>query len=186
MVADKGYDGGQNRVELESRGIEHYIAVGQSEAEKFKEKGLFAPSDFRLEEKHLICPVGKRSSRSIRDRGRSDTKFIFRKKDCKNCPLRDQCTRNQSTGRTVRISDYREVERRALEQAQTQAFKTVMARRQTIEHKQAEEVRFHGLRRARYRGLLRVTIQAILTAIVVNTKRMAALLRPLPRPSATC
>jgi IS5 family transposase len=57
---------------------------------------------------------------------------------------------------------------------------TLVGRRKPIEHKQAEEVRFHGLRRARYHGLLLVTIQALLTAIAVNGKRMAALLCPLP------
>lgn len=59
-----------------------------------------------------------------------------------------------------------------------------MTARKAIERKQAEEVRFHGLRKARYRGLAYVTIQALLTAVAVNAKRMAALLCPL-RPQTT-
>lgn len=112
---------------------------------------MYILTDFRLEGGVLNCPARKRSSRSVREPARPDTKFIFRKKDCKGCPLRDKCTTNQSTGRMVRISDYQEVEKRALEQAETLEFKTAMAKRKTIEHKQAEEVRFHGLRRARYK-----------------------------------
>ena len=44
-----------------------------------------------------------------------------------------------------------------------------------IEPKQAEMKRFHGLKRAIYRDLERVNIQAIYTAIVVNLKRMVTI-----------
>jgi len=49
-----------------------------------------------------------------------------------------------------------------------------------IERKLAELVRWHAGRRVRYRGRLKVKIQYVLTAIVVNCKRMVKLLA-LPR-----
>jgi hypothetical protein len=49
-----------------------------------------------------------------------------------------------------------------------------------IERKLAELVHWHAGRRVRYRGRLKVKIQYVLTAIVVNCKRMVKLLA-LPR-----
>jgi IS5 family transposase len=46
-----------------------------------------------------------------------------------------------------------------------------------VERKLAEIVRYHGGRRARYRGRDRVNIQFLLTGIVVNIKRIIRLLR---------
>jgi len=48
--------------------------------------------------------------------------------------------------------------------------------RPKIEHKFAEQKKYHGLRRARYWGLAKVTIQVLLTCIVVNCKRILKLL----------
>ena len=45
--------------------------------------------------------------------------------------------------------------------------------RPNIERKFAEQKKYHGLRRARYWGLAKVTIQVLMTCIVVNCKKMA-------------
>ena len=55
-------------------------------------------------------------------------------------------------------------------------FKERMQKRKIIEHKNAELKRFHGMNRARYYGLLRMRTQAVLTAFVVNAKRMVKLM----------
>ena len=49
--------------------------------------------------------------------------------------------------------------------------------RPAIERKFAEMKRFHGLAKARYWGLAKVAIQCLMTAIVVNCKRLVALIR---------
>jgi len=54
--------------------------------------------------------------------------------------------------------------------------------RPNIERKFAEQKKYHGLRRARYWGLVKVTVQVLLTCLVVNCKRIAKLLAsPPPR-----
>lgn len=53
--------------------------------------------------------------------------------------------------------------------------------RPAIERKFAEMKRFHGLAKARYWGLAKLTIQCLLTAIVVNCKRLVALIRQRAR-----
>jgi IS5 family transposase len=49
--------------------------------------------------------------------------------------------------------------------------------RPRIERKFAEQKRYHGLRQARYWGLAKVTMQALITCMVVNCKRIVRLLQ---------
>ena len=48
--------------------------------------------------------------------------------------------------------------------------------RPNIERKFAEQKKYHGLSQARYWGLAKVTIQVLMTCIVVNCKKIAKLL----------
>jgi transposase len=64
----------------------------------------------------------------------------------------------------------------AAEFNKTELYKDSMKKRARIEPKYSEMKHPHGLARARYRGLERVTIQALLTAIVVNLKNLIRLL----------
>lgn len=50
-----------------------------------------------------------------------------------------------------------------------------MKMRAHIEPKQGEMKRFHGLERAKFRGIEKLNVQAILTGIVVNIKRFVKL-----------
>jgi IS5 family transposase len=51
-----------------------------------------------------------------------------------------------------------------------------------IERKFAEQKNYHGLHQARYWGLMKVTIQVLLTCIVVNCKRLVKLLNRATSP----
>jgi hypothetical protein len=57
----------------------------------------------------------------------------------------------------------------------TEEFKEKYKKRASIEGKNAELKRFHGLSRARGYGLLSISKQLKLAAIAVNLKRIAAL-----------
>jgi len=65
---------------------------------------------------------------------------------------------------------------------------TSQRERAKIERKFAEQKKYHGLRQTWYWGLAKVTIQALLTCIVVNCKRMARLREAscAPRSPALC
>ena len=58
----------------------------------------------------------------------------------------------------------------------TDEFKEKYKKRASIEGKNAELKRFHGLGRARSYGLVSMSKQAKLAAIVVNLKRIAAIM----------
>ena len=60
--------------------------------------------------------------------------------------------------------------------------------RSRLERKFAEQKQYHGLRQARYGGLAKVTIQVVMTCLVVNCKRRARLLQAgcSPPQAALC
>jgi IS5 family transposase len=61
--------------------------------------------------------------------------------------------------------------------AASPAYQAGQAERFKVERKYGEAKRWHGLGRCRYLGLLRYGIQAYLTALVLNLKRIVVLLR---------
>jgi IS5 family transposase len=63
---------------------------------------------------------------------------------------------------------------RALRAAQTRGYRISRKLRLRIEHLFGEAKTCHGLGRARYRGLVKVQRQMLLTAAVINLKRLAA------------
>ena len=96
--------------------------------------------------------------------------FYFNKKDCGNCKLKEKCTVQER--RTITISQHYELLKRAREYNKTDHFKEDMKQRAHIEPKQGEMKRYHGLERAKYWGLPKMNIQATISAIVVNVKRV--------------
>lgn len=106
---------------------------------------------------------------------RSGYKYYFEMEQCKACPIRSDCTKKSvrkilqvgsNTAEFYEISQYQK----------TEAFKEKYKQRASIEGKNAELKRFHGLYRARGYGLKSVSMQSKLAAIAVNIKRIAAIL----------
>jgi hypothetical protein len=129
---------------------------------------LYPKSTFTWDNNTVTCPAGKTTS-TFSDNKRAKC-FVFRFKgsDCQTCPLKPQCT--TGTYRTVSLSYHQDILDEAAAFNKTAAYKESMKRRTQIESKYSEMKHSHGLKRARYRGLERVTIQALLTAMAVNLK----------------
>jgi transposase len=145
----------------------------------------FQAEDFQLNKAgdELRCPGGQTTRNRTRASHDQGWLFRFRAAHCAACPLREQCLKPEiKHGRTVIKHDYEAEFRAARERAQTQAYKDVRQEHPGIERKLAEIVRWHGGRRVRYRGRLRVKIQYLLTAVVVNCKRLVKLLSPPLHP----
>ncbi len=102
--------------------------------------------------------------------------FYFDVEKCKECPLREGCYKPESKSKTYSIRIIAEHFKEQMEFELSDTFKERIKRRPIIEHKNAEMKRFHGMERAKYRGLFRMRIQAYLTAFVVNVKRMVRLI----------
>jgi transposase len=102
-------------------------------------------------------------------------RYTFDKNLCQHCVKRLECagekTRAKVLGVGVHAAEYYEHSQRA----KTDEFKEKYKKRASHEWKNGEMKRFHGLDRARGYGLKSISMQAKLTALAVNLKRIAAL-----------
>jgi transposase len=133
---------------------------------------------FQYDEKKqtLTCPQGVTTKANFYDRQREVRTFHFRMRTCNKCPVQKECTNDKDGRRTVGISRvYHEI-MEAERYNCTEQFKEDMKLRPPIEGKLSELTRYHGLRRARYRGLKKVSLQCYFTAVAVNIKRWVKIL----------
>ena len=139
----------------------------------------FTPEHFQLVDEGRVCICPAEEETRTRSRNRHDTgwKFYFPPSVCTACPLMAQCMQAlpAKSGRCVGMNDFTAEYRAARALAQTEAYAQVRKEHPRIERKLAEIVRYHGGRRTRYRGRWRVAIQYLLTALVVNIKRIVKL-----------
>jgi transposase len=186
LSADKAYDDGDLRRQLHCRGVRAAIPLRRQR----NPTRLFLNERFSYDPvgQTMTCPARKVTStrRPGPQRDSSRLVFIFDAADCRLCSLQARSTTSRKAGRRAMISQYREEHERARALARTEEYALLLRARSRIEPKYAEAKRFHGMRRARYRGLVKMHLQAYLTAAILNIKRMTRLLRtpnPLAQPT---
>ncbi|HDL15880.1 MAG TPA: hypothetical protein ENH28_07010, partial [Euryarchaeota archaeon] len=94
---------------------------------------------------------------------------------CSVCEMKADCTRSERRSVSVPVEDLGLLEEVKMYNA-GEEYCEDRKKRARIEPKQGEMKNLHGLKRAKYRSLLRIKTQAIMTAIVVNLKRFVKLL----------
>ncbi|MCB9772138.1 MAG: IS1182 family transposase [Candidatus Omnitrophica bacterium] len=134
---------------------------------------VYPKSLFHYDEKTLTltCPQGVKTNTYFEDHQHGLKQFHFPMSVCRKCPVRKECTKAEEGRRTVGISMFNKELREAEIYNKTDEFKKDMKLRPPIEGKLSELTRYHGLRRAKYRGLPKVQLQALFTAAAVNIKR---------------
>ena len=147
------------------------------------ERTTFSPERFTLQvlddgSRVLTCPNGETSRPRQHNTHPTATHFTFKAESCAACPLRAQCFSNpaRKTGRTVVKNDYQAEYDKIQAKAKTPEYEQTRRLHPKIERKLNELARHHRCRRACYRGKTKVLAQALLTALVVNVKRMVKLL----------
>lgn len=129
----------------------------------------------------LRCPGGETTRTRYRDGKDHGWQYHFRAAPCRACPLRAQCvTAKNQSGRKVSQSDYQAQYEAARKRATTDDYQQIRKEHPAIEWKLNELVRWHDGRRVRYRGQLRVQVQYLILAVVVNCKRIVRLLSAAP------
>jgi transposase len=128
----------------------------------------------------VICPQGQSTQQRSRTRQGTGYRYQFKTSQCVACPLRAQCLENSDSkrGRVVVKNDYEAEYARMEAKSKTPEFEATRRSHPKIERKLNEMVRHHRARRTAYRGLAKVRSQGVLTALVVNAKRMVKLLLP--------
>jgi transposase len=136
---------------------------------------------------HVVtCPQGHESIQWCQTetwRGNQKIHVGFSKVDCRECGVRDNCTRAKDRPRSVSL--HPQVQREALEEARekqgTPAFWGSYAKRAGIEGTISQGVRLCDLRHARYRGLAKTHFQGVATAVGVNFARLGDWLDHVPK-----
>ncbi len=148
-----------------------------------EERTTFGPVRFSLtvlDEQHgeVTCPNGQTTAQRSRTRLDTGWRYQFKTAQCGGCPLREQCLENPAStrGRVVVKNDYEAEYAKVEAKARTPEYQETRRTHPKIERKLSELVRHHNARRASFRGLPKVLTQAVLTALVVNVKRMVKLL----------
>ena len=178
VTADKAYFRKDILDELEQKKIESVIPISAC-AYKVNEE-LYA---YNKDSDEWFCRIGNRTVSKTKRTRKVDGKtyrnfiYLFDKEGCKNCPHRDECMGRSSGGKRLFVSENVPAYYAESQRQKSPEFLRKYRKRAAEEWKNAEMKRFHGLSRARGWGLRSMVSQAKFTAIAVNLKRIANLIR---------
>ncbi len=184
VIGDAAYGDGSYRRDLKQNGTDMVAPLREKNT---RTKSIYPKRMFRYAEERqtLTCPQGITTRAAYFDLKRGIKTFHFPMRKCNCCPVQSKCTKDKDGRRTVAIStvntELREAERYNL----TDQFKEEMKLRPPIEGKLSELTRYHGLRKARYRGLKKVGLQCYFTAVAVNIKRWIRIMLERMSPKTT-
>jgi transposase len=179
VFGDKAYFRAPILARITADGAEPYIPVSASAYHV--DETLFS---YNKDSDHWCCARGnetvscKRRDTKRGGEARSYLVYTFDKAVCANCPHRSACMGKARTkARSLHVSLDTATLYALSQRQKTPEFLEKYKKRAAQEWKNGEMKRFHGLARARGFGLRGAAIQAKLTAIAVNLKRIAALMR---------
>jgi transposase len=188
VVADSKYGTTANFLECYDRGIIAHIPVlKQTQDKQERRREIFPESVFLYDAQTdtYTCPAGQTLRRRKHWVDRKAFEYVTARGVCQRCPLRIQCTRSQSAGRTLKRHERQEILESLRIQAQSRSSKKdIQIRQHFMERSFAHGTRF-GLKRARWRGQWRVQIQDYLVAIVQNIQLLMVHARPTPTAALT-
>jgi transposase len=181
VVADRGYGTANIYHDLLSMQIEAFIPLRYREKER---PGMFSREDYiyNAEEDNFTCPAGQilhKRSKKVR----SDGSFVYagREDYCSDCHIRSQCTTGK-LARQIKRLEFQDSIDCQLQAKGSQEWRILLRKRKTLlEGSFAISKMYHGLNRAKMRGLERVQEQALMTAISQNIKKMIKEFKRLER-----
>ena len=198
VLTDGAFGTADVRADLGERGIEVVAKLRPLTDQKHIGKDAFvidlAANDGQGS---VTCPAGVTTTdrRLARDKwDRPVPLFRFPREVCAACALRDRCLGGpvgrvahpvrQPPGRQVQLHYHEAVlqQARAAQRTpeQRRALRDRLRPRAKVERKIAELMRRHGLRQGRYLGLAKTELQAVLTATMVDAKRLLTLVAATP------
>lgn len=178
VIGDSAYGHGKQRLLLHSQDL----ALVAPLPEVSNPTGRYPLSQFTYhpEQDQFTCPNQKQTVRKHSNSKLEGTQYFFDKEDCRNCPLRDECTTSQK-GRTVFRSDYVDFYERAADFNASEQGQEMLRRRWVVERKNQEMKNDCGLGAPRTANPTTLSIKAITASIAVNLKLVVrSLIAPKP------
>lgn len=173
LLADTGYSSGEVLQYLESKGINGWIPnFGQYKAER---EGFFFNADLNQYE----CQRGHRAifpyknTRTERDYKR----LIYRssEKDCKHCPLREECCGQKSNFKKIARSQYyQEYDRQHKKLTTNEKYAKRMSRMRsaTVEPVLGTLKNFGGMSKVYARGIAQAEKHVLMASLCYNLKKL--------------
>jgi transposase len=173
----------ENYVVCQKRKLRTHMAdlLGSSSGSGRRD-GIYPESMFRYqpESDTFLCPAGQVMKPRRLHSVRLSWEYVTKRGVCLKCHLRNFWTRSR-TGRTMRRHQDQKLLDRARRQANTKQAKLDRMRRQhLIEHSFADASNLHGFKRARWRGLIKQSIQDLLIGTVQNLRKLIAAMQNAP------
>ena len=178
VVGDMAYVSDENLAVCEEQEVTLYARTNSAVAAAANtelEEGFSYSKDAHM----LQCPAGHLAMRVDNRKaanGNTYANYCFSAKTCKKCPLREQCKVGKSKTHTYNITQPDAIHQARLDFENSEEFKKKLEVRHRIEEKNGEMKTAHGFHRADSVGLIAMRLQAYLTAVVVNMKRIVAVI----------
>lgn len=174
-IADRGYGSAAIIRTLQENGMTTYVPLWSGKVGNSKHmQGRFV---YEKEPDQIRCPAGKILAQG--SAGSKHKRYSSSASDCRTCKQSATCSAERRKGsdqRFIRRNVYPDLFEEVTTQMNDPTIKQRMSERiWKIEGMFAEAKDNHGLARANYRGRAKVQIQAYLTAIVQNLKRLVFL-----------
>lgn len=189
-VVDTGYTSVDLMVgAAKEHGIALFGPLRADTSNQNKKNEGFDRSRFTIDWDHrqVTCPQGKTSGTWSGQRKASGIQTIqvfFPVKECRACPVQQQCTRPGSRhGRQLTLlpREHQQVLDQTRRDQETEEWKQRYAIRAGIEGTVSQAVRGTGIRRTRYVGLPKTHLGNVLAATAINVVRLDAWLTETPQ-----
>lgn len=192
MLKDRGLlpgqhylDSGYPSAELMTRshtefGVELITPLLGDQSPQARAGAGFDRASFTIDFDHqqATCPQGHTSSswNPVRQRGTDTIVISFPTTTCGPCPVREQCTTSRARRRqlTVHPHDVHTAQRQARALQDTAPWQATYALRAGVEGTIHQAVAITDIRHARYRGLRKVHLQHVFSAVALNLIRLHA------------
>ena len=171
-IGDGAYGDGPSRELLKDKGIDVMAKVTPVR----NSPGLYTKEDFTIDmdQNTVTCPAS--NTVPIRVATPKKNRVASFRKFCKTCPLKENCTRSH-IGRTISVNAYEKELAEAREFQKTPEFKEIYTKKRPIVERKIAHITkaLWGGRKARTRGLKRVSTDVFTRCGVINLKRLAVL-----------
>jgi len=124
-----------------------------------------------------ICPQGKKLARKAKNKKLNRITYRAKARDCSSCPVRGKCIMPKVAGSRI-VSRYDSNYYDKARKWYNSSFGGILqrARKTVIEGLFGQAKTYHGMARAKFRGLDKVEIQFLLTATALNLKKIVKMI----------
>lgn len=165
LVADGLYDDGKSLAELLELGVQPHVPETTH-----KRHGQLSRDEFTYDPDRdvYICPEGNILKCSRYREATGQSFYVALKSDCDVCPRKAECT--TAPRRTVTRQDYEWARERTVRAGPD--YDLLQRRRRINEHLNLMAKRDHAMSRARSLGRDAICVQAALTAVAINLRKL--------------